>query len=231
MDGKPAARNTRVRVAFFAPGKLPTVRVVRHGGKGVPARARTLVLSGLRIVELTPRRALKPGATYDVVVDKRTIGSFTATRDVDARPPTWAGVAKATYVVEHVTATERTPDGSRIRIIRSESMCYRPDPYAVLTIEPVEDDIAAPDEVLFAVWIPDAKGVLDTTRPPFAYVAAQDGHISLGSTSVCDPIRFAFPKARQYTIAIAAVDSAGNQTAPVEVTLDLAHAATHSPAP
>ncbi len=226
-DGSEAPRNTRVRVAIFElGGKAPAISLRDADGGEVATKRHVLELNGLRIVELTPKRALAAGASYEVRVGGESAGSFTTTKKKDRKAPAWNGVTAATFVKESKTTTTTAPDGSKIRIIRTESTCFRPDPYAVLEIEEAEDETP----VLFGVWFPDENGKLDTKRPPLMYLYPTDGKLSLGSASICDPIQFDFPKKkRKLKIAVAAIDEAGNKSKVAKVTLKLSKPASKPP--
>jgi len=227
QDGTQAPRNTRVRVAIFELGsKAPAISLRDADGAAVAAKREILELNGLRIVELTPKRTLTAGSSFEVRVGDESAGSFTTTKLKDRAAPVWKGVAVATFVKEDKTATTTSPDGSKIRIIRTESTCFRPDPYAVLEIEEAQDDSL----VLFGVWFPDDKGKLHTKAAPLMYLYPKDGRLSLGSNSICDPIQFAFPTVqRKLKIAVAAIDVAGNRSKVATVTLDLRKPASRPP--
>jgi len=222
--GQAAPINTRVRVTYVQSWNLP-VRVVLVGDDGVlvPARATTAQSGELRVVELVPEGVLRPETVYEVraieagLRDVETVvGSFVTGTGTDLQAPEWRGVRRGVLV------KKRRPRRSKRDAARRAdpaSPCARTEPYAVLVADPAADSDTPGPALLYAVWMPSAGRGLDTSRAPSAYLPAHDGKIMLGSSSSCDPLHLVLPRRGRVKLGVAAVDPAGNQSAPVEVSL------------
>ncbi|MDB5215756.1 MAG: hypothetical protein JWO86_3683 [Myxococcaceae bacterium] len=210
--------NTKVRVevpAGTAPGSL-LLRV--HGRAApLPAPPRVIAPGGwTSFVELTPIAPLEPSTRYEVVtVDaskvppNRVFGTFTTGRAEDTTAPRIDAMGPAiAYKNTNVMG----------------SMCMVPGPWVTIEGVVADDPGRGDAQLVFAVWLGDASGAIDTKRPPTALTTVHAGRIDLGQTSLCDPHAFPFPKAPVAWLGIAAVDEAGNTSALRRLRVDLAGA-------
>ncbi len=204
--GQPAPTNTRVRVTFVASWANPVEILVRSGGEVVATTATTLASGKVRIVELTPSRELAARTGYEVVATERgpggsetVVGVFTTGDRADVVAPSWVAKPRASYFV-------------------GASPCSSQAGYARVTAAPASDDVTASDAILYAVWVA-AAGRVDVDAPPLTYLPLVAGAIVLGSADGCDLHQFVIPRRGRGEIAVAAVDAAGNRSAPVVVAL------------
>ncbi len=98
--------------------------------------------------------------------------------------------------------------GEQLRYDRARSTCAGPGTQVNLQVGP-----ATP--TLIALWFPDAAG-LATSRPPDRITWTTEGAIGFGNTHACADRSIALRVPR---LAVAAVDAAGNTSAPVTVKL------------
>lgn len=179
------------------------------GQHPVVAVERVEVGSGaLGVVELIPRRPLKPRMQYAVVEDEtaQRVGSFTTSDAIDMTPPAWRGVYNAEHLVDDVVCCA----------------CQTGAPYTIGTlVSRVTDDSYGEAQSLLAVWLADASGKIDYAQPPTTYTHASV-RFSLGDPSSCSPANFTYPSATTMLIGIKAVDVAGNATWESEVRVPIA---------
>lgn len=225
--------NTRVRLAWPAELKLAPGRIVLRpvqakkdmkkkdkkdkADKVEVVAVETTVVSyssgDLRVVELSPKQPLAADTRYEVLAaadeqgKEGVVGTFTTAAAADTTAPTWKGISKAVYVHAKAVCCD----------------CSTGSPYAVLTIAEAADDTTAVDELRYAVWTADAAtGKVDTTQPPAILVRGYGGSLSLGWPSGCTAANYVFPdKPVKLLLAVAAVDAAGNMTAPSEIVVDM----------
>lgn len=219
--GQLAPLNTRIRVTYVQSWNRAVTVVLRsEDGRQIPASASTASSGQVRVVELVPEANLEPEARYEVRTIETgppqvetVVGVFATGTGEDVAAPQWRGVRRAVLVGNRASRAAQRPGR------RAESSCARPAPYAVLTAPPASDRDTPASSLLYAVWLPGAEGGPDTSRPPSAFVAAENGRIALGSSNSCDPRQFSFARRGRLRVGVAAVDPAGNQSAPVLVGL------------
>ena len=208
-----APLNTRVRVEV--PQHLPRPSFVLRAHRGAVVPTSVTVISGasLDTVELTPSAALARETRYEVaqidpsaVPSTTVIGTFTTGTATDTVAPKVKsyGTAKTHMNLGHVGG----------------GMCSIRGPWVVIEGLAVEDPGRPDAELAYAIWGPDSTGKLDTKGPPSAIYRAHEGRLFIGRTSLCDPREFPLSGPRT-TLAIAAVDEAGNRGPERRFTLDL----------
>jgi hypothetical protein len=179
----------------------------------------TVSTSGqVRTIILKPKAALLPSTRYEVRVASAAgekagvIGEFDTGPADDAKPPEWAGVAKATYV--HQPAVCCT--------------CNTSDAYAVLELGDagkVSDDATPVAGIVYGVWLDDGSKLepgLPPAAPPLLLTRAWSGKLYLGHKSQCAPVNFDLPtKAGPLKLRVAPVDLSGRVGKVSSVTLDV----------
>lgn len=189
-----------------------------HGGAVVDTTTRVVAPGGwLTTVELVPRAPLMPGTQYEVAtIDPSAhpsvivLGTFKTGSAADTTPPRIDAMGTA-------VATKQ-PNAS-------SAACQVPGPWVTIDGVRAEDPGRPTAKLVFGVWIADAAGNADTRKPPTAFVTAKEGVLRVGQTSLCSPHSFPFPAgAAAMGLVIAAIDEAGNTSAPRKVRVDLAGA-------
>jgi hypothetical protein len=199
-----APLNTKivVLVPSHLAGRLELARV---GAKTkISAREQRRVLGDVIQLEISPASPLEPGARYSVSwVDPSespstlVFGSFKTADMRDDKPPSLAKLGTATpYRL-------RNPMGS---------MCQTAHPWVEISAVEGSDPGRAQARLLYAVWVDDGTGKLNTKLPPSALLPLDEkGVLRIGNASLCTPLKFPFPnRPQQLVLAIAAVDEAGN---------------------
>lgn len=193
--------------------------VLRVHGRAatVATTARAIATGGsTTFVELTPSAPLEPSTQYEVatvdvtqVPPSRVFGTFHTGHSLDTTAPRIDAMGPA------VAFKNTNPMGS---------MCMVPGPW--MTIEGViaEDPGRRDAQLVFAVWLGDASGAIDTKKPPTALATAHAGRLDFGRTSLCDPHAFPFPNSASASFGIAVMDEAGNTSAMRRMRVDLAGA-------
>ena len=168
------------------------------------------------LVELTPSAPLEPSTQYEVltsdpaaVPQNHVYGAFRTGRATDATAPRIDAIGPA------VAYRNTSAMGS---------MCMVPGPWVTIDGLVAEDPGRHDAQLVFAVWLGDANGTVDTKRPPTSVLRARGGRLDIGQTSLCDPRAFPLPKTPFAWLGIAAVDEAGNSSAVRRVRVDLAGA-------
>lgn len=204
-----APLNAHVRIEVPAPTTQPVDVVVRASATGqkVDVTERRIKDGSLSLLDLVPTKPLAPATRYEVATIDRdptayprtiVVGSFRTGGAVDATPPKIDAVG---------SAIARGNSGP-------SSMCGIRGPWLEVAGLRASDPGRADASLMFAVWTGDAAGNVDTTKAPAALVSAHGDLLTIGQSSLCDPHGFAIPQgATSITIAIAAVDEAGNQSA------------------
>jgi hypothetical protein len=172
----------------------------------------------VRTIILKPKASLLPSTRYEVRVASAAgekvgvIGEFDTGPADDAKPPEWAGVARATYV--HQPAVCCT--------------CNTSDAYAVLELSDdakTSDDATPAVALVYGVWLDDGSKLepgLPPAAPPLMLTRAWSGKLYLGHKSQCAPVNFDLPgKAGPLKLRVAPVDLAGRVGKMSSVTLDV----------
>lgn len=222
-----APLNTKVRVEV--PSSFPTSPagggapngglVLRVHGVAKPIAATTRVIAPggwASFVELTPAAPLEPSTQYEV-----------ATVNATAVPPNRVFGTFRTGRASDTTAPRIDTIGPAVAYKNSNaigSMCMVPGPWVTIEGVVAEDPARRDAQLVFAVWLGDANGVIDTKKPPTSLVRAHGERLDLGQTSLCDPHAFPFPKTPFAWLGIAAMDEAGNTSAVRRMRVDLAGA-------
>jgi hypothetical protein len=219
VDDVPLNTKVRVEVPAQSIGGVGAVPMLRVHGRATPIATTTRVIAPggwASFVELTPSAPLEPSTQYEVatvdtskVPPNRVFGTFRTGRATDTTAPRVDSMGPA------VAYKNTNAMGS---------MCMVPGPW--VTIEGVvADDPGRRDaQLVFAVWLGDASGAIDTRKAPTSLERAHGGRLDLGQTSLCDPHAFPFPKTPFVWIGIAAMDEAGNTSAVRRMRVDLAGA-------
>lgn len=208
----PLNAKVRIEVASYGKAPVPVLRV--HGGADVPVKTRKLGGGDLDVLELTPVTPLAPATQYEVatVDDARhppihVLGTFKTGASPDTTPPR----------IERMGNVAATRPGSRAM----SSSCGVPGPW--VTVDELEaSDPGRPDaQLAYAVWLGDASGKIDDTKPPTRILAGMPRALVIGRSSLCDPHDFPFPATTHAWLGIAAIDEAGNTSALRKVKVDL----------
>jgi hypothetical protein len=216
-----APLNTRVRVdiiryrLFEIAGARLSLRAV--GGAEVATTMRgPLPAKGLStIAELVPRAPLEPRTRYEVafvvpgqVPEALVFGMFTTGTTSDTTPPVLDTMGSFT-----VGGLPPPPNQSVI----VTSSCGGDTPHVVIEGVASHDPARPGAQLLYGAWIGT-----DTTRPPDGIFPANDGRLVVGAASTCE-LDFDFPKVKSTMLSIAAIDEAGNASAPRKLKIDLVH--------
>lgn len=216
-----APLNSRVTVSLG--GMAGLVRAVElravGGGAAIAVRPRELAgPTGHAVLELTPEAPLEPGATYELV----------ARRPQGWHPSQWIFGAFTTSRVRDDVAPELRVLGGRFLRGRGDGRGRgRVREWVELEVA-LRDGERAGGRALYAVWFPGASGALDTSGPPDAHVPGPDlpergGVLRLSSPDEeCPELALPLPSAPgQLEIGLAALDAAGNRSAPQRISLDV----------
>jgi len=196
--------NTHVRIVL--PKYLKgTLAFRKHQGADVPFQRIDSSNQYMPDVEIVPNGRLEPNTRYEVALvnpeehpSTFVFGTFMTGSDIDSVAPTNPKITR-TVVNAH----------------RSSAMtsCAVNTPWAQIFLNKSEDPEHTDVPVLYAVWAATGKNKIDLNGPPIAFVEEKDGKLKLGRTSYCDPDHFPLPKNGSVSLAIAAVDQAGNRSA------------------
>ena len=215
-----APLDAKVRVEMAASSRsTPAAVLLRVHGRTTPVAVSTRVIAPggwSSFLELTPTAALEPDTRYEV-----------ATVDAGAVPPTRVFGTFRTGRAKDTTAPRIDAMGPAIAYKNANAMggmCTVPGPW--VTVEGIvsEDPGRRDAQLLFAVWLGDANGAIDTKRPPTSLERVREGHLEIGQTSLCDPHAFPFPKTPFVWLGVAALDESGNASAVRRLRVDLAGA-------
>lgn len=215
-----APLNTRVRVempSVYTTGARLVLRAVGSDAD-VPTASRTMTPGGLVISELVPQKPLAPETRYMV-----------AFVDPARHPATTVLGTFKTGAAADNAAPQLDPLGATSAHVNPNATggsCQVPGPW--VTIETVRaDDPGRKDaQLVFGVWLGDANGRIDATKPPTNLLRSYDGGLHVGRSSLCDPRSFPFPSSRFAWLGVAALDEAGNASAIRKVKVDLQQAGT-----
>jgi hypothetical protein len=214
-----APLNARVRVevpanrsAGGAPGKV-VLRAV--GGGEVAVTTRTFKPGGwVELAELTPKAPLAPSTQYEL-----------ALLDPEQYPSTVVFGTFRTGVSADTTAPRLERLGPAVvhrNAQHGSGSCQIAGPWVTFENVGAVDPARAGAQLSFGVWVGDAAGRVDTSKPPVSLVSAGRGAIAIGRTSLCDPHDFPLPKAGPLVLGVAAIDEAGNASAARTVRVNLA---------
>jgi hypothetical protein len=208
-----APLNTRVRFEAPANGAPVSAKnaVLRVSDTGVRAEIteRDWKDGSTIFVELTPTKPLAASTRYEVAFidpdpnaypNTTVLSTFKTGNAADTTPPKLDAVGAA---VAKGDARAHS------------SMCGIPGPWVEVSGIVASDPGRPNAKLRFGIWTGDAAGNVDTSKPPAALYAKWEATLTIGKRSLCDPHDFPIPmNAPSMTIAIAAVDEAGNMSAP-----------------
>ena len=206
-----APLNTRVRFVVpvqTAPAATAVVRVSDTSARADVTERRWV--DGTQIfVELTPAKPLGPDTRYEVALvssdpsaypSTTVLGTFKTGTSADTTPPKLDSVGAAV-----AKGNLRAGGGD----------CTIQGPWIEVANVSASDPGRPAARLMYGVWAADAAGNLDTTKPPAALVSKYLDTLTVGKRSLCDPHDFPISmSAPSMTIAIAAVDEAGNMSPP-----------------
>jgi hypothetical protein len=220
--GSDVPLNTRVRIAlpsYFqagATGSVPKLVLSAVGGQSVAVAQQESKLGSLRQLELVPERPLAAETRYQVALvtpDRHpstlVFGTFRTGRAMDTRSPTTPKLGNA------VIYREPHPMGSA---------CQVGTPWIEIPTSSGADPDRPGAQLLWAVWLAGANGVLNDKAMPTAFLSASNGVLKIGKTSLCDPRDFPLSGSGRITFGIAQIDEAGNHASPTRVRVSLAKA-------
>lgn len=214
--GAPAPLNARVRLALPAGQGKHELVLRQHAGPVVAVKRSDSALGTLTHVELEPEAELSPDTRYELAIVER-----------ERHPSTLVfGTFKTGSARDSVAPTGGKLDQAVVFKARrwSGASCGIGTPWATLRAAAGADPDRSAAQLLYAVWAPDAAGRLDTSRPPTAFLAASQGVLTVGKTSLCDPDDFPLPERGRVTLAFALLDEAGNRGPVQRVPLDVSAA-------
>jgi hypothetical protein len=217
-----APLNAKVRAflpsSTVAPGPAARLVLRAHATKAAVTTTRTAFATGgwLSTVELSPAAPLEPSTQYELallepgaVPGATVLGTFRTGSSADTTAPRLEPLGKAVaYANKNAVGTA----------------CQITGPWITIDGVRADDPGRAGAQLLYGIWLGDAAGNVDTNRPPAELARAVDGRLHLGRTSACDPHAFPLPRTGVVWLGIAAVDEAGNTSAPRRVRVDLAAA-------
>jgi hypothetical protein len=220
-----APTNTRVWL-FDQTLSLAEEDVTLSGPDGeVAVDRRSLVSGKVRIIELTPKKALAPKAKYSVAYSlsgENKKAELSTGAGPDAKSPLFDGVEETFYV-------------KRPKVCCN---CSTGDPFVDLKLKAASDDNAPAETMLYAIWLPDSDGQLDYSAPPTAYALAYaswsdatflGNYLTLGHPSICSADNFTLPKGvKKLRLGVAAIDRAGNASAGYEAAISFSRVYTGS---
>ncbi len=209
--------NTRVRafVPLAGMGRGGRLVLRRQGSiDEVPARTEATRQASRSLVELTPSRPLDAGAAYEVAVV-----------DPSRFPSTVVFSTFRTGTATDTTAP-RLDSGGTAKVERSAggvlTSCSVPGPWVTIRGVAASDPGRARAQLAIAVWLGDAAGRVDDTRPPTTVERYLPGDaVTLGARGVCDPRTFPVPPSGPMWIGLAALAEAGKRSAVRRMRIDL----------
>ncbi len=213
-----APLNTKVRIelaprARAAGSAKPKVVLRAHGQAGeVAVTPRSMPSGSVEVVELAPNAPLAPSTQYEVAVIEESlhpstlvVGTFRTGTTADTTPPKVERFGRA------VAYKNLTAGGGD---------CSIRGPWIEVSDVAASDPSRPNAQTMWAVW--RAKdGKLDTKAAPATIVGTFQGTLTIGKRSLCDPHEFSLPKEGSITLAVAAVDEAGNASPPRTVVIDI----------
>ncbi len=218
VDDAPLDAKVRIEMPLTSPS-TPSGVLLRVHGRATPVAVSMRVIAPggwSSFVELTPATALEPDTRYEVatvdpsaVPSTRVFGTFRTGRNKDTTAPRVDAIGSA------VAYRNANAMGG---------MCTVAGPWVTVDGVVSEDPGRSDAQLLFAVWLGDANGNVDTKKPPMSLERAHDRRFAIGQTSLCDPHAFPFPKTAFVWLGIAAIDESGNTSAVRRMRVDLAGA-------
>lgn len=208
-----APTNARIRVEVADAARAGSV-VVRASGDAaaVETSRRTWPSGSLTFVELTPKKPLAPSTRYEIaIVDKNkfpsttVLGTFKTGTAADTTAPKLDAIGTAV-----AQGNARAGGGD----------CSIKGPWVDVGPFTVDDPGRPNAKLVYALWSGDANGNVDTSKPPSAMLLPHHKSLTIGQRSLCDPHGFDLPKTPFGSFAIAAVDEAGNTSAPKRFRVD-----------
>lgn len=193
----------------------------KHHGDEVPAKRIDSPMQSIAHVELIPDKSLEPDTRYEVAfvaADQHpstlVFGTFMTGNAPDAQAPVPPKMGKPVVNAHRGSAM---------------TSCAVSTPWIQIATSDARDPERDGARLLHAVWMSNAKGAIDLNGPPTAFLMERDGKIRLGRTSHCDPDEFPLPTKGTITLAIAAVDEAGNRSAVQRMNVTMSHPAEATP--
>lgn len=201
--------NTKVRVELLTDVGADTRVVLRTtSGATVETTTRAIGDDPVNVIELTPVAPLAASTRYEVmVVDPR------------AHPPKHVFATFATNAVPLMdTTAPRIDTAGAIRVekfsnTRPGGSCSMPGPWVALDIG-ASDPGRPSAKLLYGVWLDDP------TKPPLRILDHAPDSLVVGQAWACRRQGFPFPSKGPVTIAIAAIDEAGNASEPKKLRAD-----------
>jgi hypothetical protein len=220
--GEDVPANAKVRVEMpssayrNANGQL-VLRV--HDGADVETKARKISGRTIEVVELSPVAPLAVDTRYEVV-----------TIDSQRHPPTHVlGTFKTSPKPTNDTTAPRIDRMGSVQAEKGGQLrtsCSVPGPW-IMANDLASSDPGRPDaQLLYGIWLGDAAGNVDTTKPPTRMLRGHGTSLLIGQSSSCSFHDFPIPSTPFAWIGIAAIDESGNQSPVKKVRVDLAGAKT-----
>lgn len=220
-----------VRPALTAPaswrgGKplvLATAPRIGQPRTSIELRERAWTSAGHERIELTAATELAPATVYELQSSTGDIlGVFTTGTKTDTTPPSWAGVSSGSLWQPQRGRSIRVPQECGEELVVLEA-----------TAAATDDQTPAAD-LRYALWAGDPKTALDYKSPPRTWLRADHEEqkrltpasrgtprftLAFGTTET-DLMDFELPKTRPLKVGVKAIDLAGNESPPSELTLN-----------
>jgi hypothetical protein len=215
LDDAPLDTHVRLLVAdassMTAKPNPPFGRVVLrvHGGAEVRTRVSTTDLGSATRAELVPVAPLTPRTVYELAMlepgGTTVFGTFRTGTAKDTTPPKLEDPGTA-------WGPPPPPPYSSGRVVISSSC--DPEGPDLLLRGITASDPGRPDAQLVAlVWLPDANGAFDTTKPPNTQRRITSRDVVIGKGNLCDTNALPMPATPPAAVGVVVVDEAGNRSA------------------
>jgi hypothetical protein len=212
VDDAPLNTKVRVEVPTQQGPTPPATRLVLrvHGGKEVDTQARVAKQGDVDLHELTPLGGLAASTQYEVAVidpNRRpktiVIGTFKTGTTSDQTAPS----------LDAITFNPPAPTGAGNGRVMVLSSCSISGPRVHFESVAATDRGRPNAQLLYGVWLGDATGKIDATKPPTRLLQPGQKTLTVGADSGCSVHDFPFPKTGFADLGVAAIDEAGNRSA------------------
>ncbi len=206
--------------------RAPAPAAVAEDPPPVPVAIREATFGGTATVVLVPNALLDARARYEVVhVDRsgrhpaRIVASFATGDATDDKPPTWSGIT------QHRLESLDVKDARGRLVIPMECAV---NGLFVRSTTPPTDEGTPPDLLRFAIWAGDDAKPIDYATAPIAYMKGDRWRSKSGAEEISFTLemdrdgKLVLPNGKKSArFGVRAVDVAGNQSAPSEVSVKL----------
>ncbi len=208
VDDVPLNAKVRVEAPPSTAGGGGASKIVLrvHGGKTVDVTARVGKQGSVDLHELTPSGGLAPSTQYEVAVidpsahpSTTVIGTFKTGTATDTTAPS----------LDSINLPPPAASGKVMMLTSCSTSGPRVHFESVSSVDPGRPNA----QLLYGVWLGDASGKIDTTKPPVRILPAWQKTLTVGHASLCSVHDFPFPSTAFAWLGVAAIDEAGNRSA------------------